>query len=424
MALQPNEVKTEHIAPGAVTTPKIADEAVTTAKIKDSAIKTEKIATGAVTGSKIGEGQIYGSKLRAGAVRAEKIAAGAIVTSKIGEAQVTASRLADKSVTTEKLASGAVTTEKIANASVTPAKLSFTPPAVARPITPPVATAEIGDAQVTPAKLSFIPVARPLVPPIVAAELAGDSVETDKIKDGAVTPAKLSFVPGVTRPLVPPVATDEIADGAVTEPKLAETALSNRLIAGYLQRQCLFLDEFLGAALDTRWVESGTPGGKIEAMFYQGRNVVTGPNSNDVYRLSFGGIVQILYSSNPYFSARLATSMGNVLMLFGLFYDIDHYIGFRANTSLSPNWFTVTRAGGVDVETDTNLAIGSTIRDYSFVIDGTHSAKFYIDGVLKATHATHIPAQRFEPIFEVKTIANAVKKIEINKMFVLMDKLT
>jgi hypothetical protein len=154
MTLQPNEVKTEHIANGAVTTPKIADESVTTAKLKDGAVKTEKIATGAVTGSKIGEAQIYGSKLRDGAVRSEKIAAGAVTTAKIGELQVTGSRLQDKAVTTEKLANNAVTTEKIANGSVTPAKLSFTPPSITRPITPPLSGVEIADGAVTKSKLA------------------------------------------------------------------------------------------------------------------------------------------------------------------------------------------------------------------------------------------------------------------------------
>jgi len=192
MSLLPNEVKTENIAAGAVTTPKIGDEQVTSAKLKNSAVTAEKLAPGAVTGSKIGDGQIYGSKLRDGAVRAEKIASGAVTTPKIGEQQVTSSRIKDGSISEEKIARNAVTTEKIANASVTPAKLSFTPPSVARPITPAVTTDEIGDAQVTPAKLSFVPLARPLVPPIAAAEIATDAVETAKIKDGAVTPAKAS----------------------------------------------------------------------------------------------------------------------------------------------------------------------------------------------------------------------------------------
>jgi hypothetical protein len=191
MALQPNEVKTEHIATGAVTTPKIADESVTTAKLKDGAVKTEKLATGAVTGSKIGEAQIYGSKLRDGAVRAEKIAAGAVTTSKIGELQVTTSRLQDKSVTTDKLASGAVTTEKIANASVTPAKLSFTPPSVARPITPPLSGVEIADGAVTEPKIGNAAVTWP------------------KIAAGSITPDKLIAV-------APPADTEVASFDAAT----------------------------------------------------------------------------------------------------------------------------------------------------------------------------------------------------------------
>jgi len=154
MSLQPNEVKTEHIATGAVTTPKIADEAVTTDKLKDGAVKTEKIATGAITGSKIGEAQIYGSKLRDGAVRSEKIAAGAVTTAKIGEAQVTGSRLQDNAVTTEKLSNNAVTRDKIVNGAVTLAKLAFVPPTIIRPILPPVSTGEIATGAITQTKLA------------------------------------------------------------------------------------------------------------------------------------------------------------------------------------------------------------------------------------------------------------------------------
>ncbi|MBI4834814.1 MAG: hypothetical protein HY811_08365 [Planctomycetes bacterium] len=187
MALNPGEVKTEHISTGAVTTPKIGELQVTSSKLQDGSVKTEKIATGAVTGSKIADGTVYGSKLRDGAVKAEKIAAGAVTTAKIGELQVTGSRLQDKAVTTEKIATGAVTTVKIANGSVTPAKLSFTPPSVARPLVPPLVAAELGTNCVEEDKIA--------AGAVISSKLAVNSVETDKIKDGAVTPAKLSFTP-------------------------------------------------------------------------------------------------------------------------------------------------------------------------------------------------------------------------------------
>ena len=176
MALQPNEVKTEHIANDAVTTPKIADEQVTSAKIKNSAVTAEKLAAGAVTGSKLSDNAVTGSKIRDGTVRSEKIAPGAIITAKIGELQVTSSRLQDKAVTTEKIAGSAVTTEKIANGAVTPAKLSFTPPSVARPITPPITTDEIGALQVTSFKLQ------------------DGAVTKEKIADASVSPAKLEAI--------------------------------------------------------------------------------------------------------------------------------------------------------------------------------------------------------------------------------------
>ena len=268
MALQPNEVKTEHIGNAAVTAPKIsigavgsnqlangsvittkiADEAVTTAKLKDSAIKTAKIAAGAITGSKIGDNQIYGSKLRDSAVRAEKIAAGAVTTAKIGELQVTGSRIQDRAVTTEKIANSAVTTPKIADGSVTPAKLSFTLPApggLARPITPPVATAEIADAAVTAVKIAANAVTKAKMADnsVGYLEIASQSLEPKGIKTLAGLPPAPGQVPvydesgpnywwfrwadPATRPLTPPLASAELGAGSVESDKIAANAVTS-----------------------------------------------------------------------------------------------------------------------------------------------------------------------------------------------------
>jgi len=437
MPLQPNEVKTEHIANGAVTRDKIGEKQVSSSRLKDACVTTEKLVTGAVVASKIADAQVTTAKIKDSAVDSSKLAADSVTTKKILDGAVKTEKLAFRAITTPKIAAGAVganqlatnsiTTEKIANASVTPAKLSFTPPAVARPITPPVATAEIGDAQVTPAKLSFIPVARPLVPPIVAAELAGDSVETDKIKDGAVTPAKLSFVPGVTRPLVPPVATDEIAAGAVTEPKLADDILVDRMIESLFKRRDIFYDSFERAVLGDNWAESGDVGGWSSFGISGLMELNTTPVINKAWRISFGGAIPLSIWDFPKMTVRSIYHSIEVALRIIIYKDADNYIGFRADTSISPNWQTVTRSGGVETVTYTGTPISpGMVPAYELKIDvvSETQVKFYIDNVLKATHTTNIPIATFEPLIEIKTLAPIMKTLWLYKVFILKDKRT
>ncbi|MBI4834073.1 MAG: hypothetical protein HY811_04540 [Planctomycetes bacterium] len=214
MALNPGEVKTENIASEAVTTPKIGELQVTSSKLQDGSVKTEKLATGAVTGSKLADNAVTGSKLRDGAVKSEKIAAGAITTSKIGELQVTGSRIQDKAITTEKIAGSAITTEKIANGSVTPAKLSFTPPAVARPLVPPLVAAELGTNCVEEDKIA--PNA------VTVTKIADNAIETAKIKNQAVTGAKVKdYDIGYTQIASNSINREKIINGEVTSDKLA-----------------------------------------------------------------------------------------------------------------------------------------------------------------------------------------------------------
>jgi hypothetical protein len=58
------------------------------------------------------------------------------------------------------------------------------------------------------------------------------------------------------------------------------------------------------------------------------------------------------------------------------------------------NWYAVTRSGGTETATDSGVLPSSTYRTFKIVVEdvaGTLTAKFYIDGTLKATHTTNIP---------------------------------
>jgi hypothetical protein len=58
------------------------------------------------------------------------------------------------------------------------------------------------------------------------------------------------------------------------------------------------------------------------------------------------------------------------------------------------NWYAVTRAASTETATDTGVLPDGTYRDFKIMVEdvgGTLTAKFWIDGTLKATHTTNIP---------------------------------
>jgi hypothetical protein len=307
MALQPNEVKTEHIANGAVTTPKIADGAITTPKLGQKIVTTEKIANAAVTAYKIGEQQVTTSRLKDAAVTSPKITNEAISTSKIAPLAITEEKIKSGAVVTEKIAAGAVTsnklqatsvtTDKIANGAVTPSKLSFTPPSVARPITPPVTAAELAAGSVETAKI-------------------GDGqVTRDKLQAASVTPAKLSAIDapadgetptynqaqakfewkpaggGISRPIVPPINTDEIADAAVQGSKLqSSSVITDKIAPGAVDAGRIAPD----AVTTPKIADGAVTVAKMEDRFTIAQNVLLFSN------LSNASVPNTLIDLSPY----------------------------------------------------------------------------------------------------------------------------
>ena len=72
---------------------------------------------------------------------------------------------------------------------------------------------------------------------------------------------------------------------------------------------------------------------------------------------------------------------------------------FKLDTASSANWKAVTRSGGSETSTDTGVANGGTVR--RFTIYATSSkVRFYIDGVLKATHTTNIDTALMYPVIQ------------------------
>lgn len=86
--------------------------------------------------------------------------------------------------------------------------------------------------------------------------------------------------------------------------------------------------------------------------------------------------------------------------------DLDRVVGFvsAANTLLpadgvffrnegtvDANWHTVTRAGAVETDTDTTIALGDTWKDLEIRVR-TGVVEFLIDGAIVATHDANVPS--------------------------------
>ena len=89
--------------------------------------------------------------------------------------------------------------------------------------------------------------------------------------------------------------------------------------------------------------------------------------------------------------------------------DATHYILFRLDTSVSGNWYTVTRDGGGETIVDTGVAAAGGWNEFKMDLVAANDLKFYIDTVLEDTRVANIPNTSCEPQVQVETL-NAVLK--------------
>jgi|GEM_PF-2197953 len=84
------------------------------------------------------------------------------------------------------------------------------------------------------------------------------------------------------------------------------------------------------------------------------------------------------------------------------------------------NWYAVTRAASTETTTDTGIAPSTTARVFRIEY-GTSSVKFYIDGVLKATHTTNIPTTNTDLDIYCHTTGANQKKLYIDYLKIWQD---
>ena len=80
--------------------------------------------------------------------------------------------------------------------------------------------------------------------------------------------------------------------------------------------------------------------------------------------------------------------------------DVNNGAYFRFTNS--GNWYAITRSSGVETSTDTGVANSTSWRKLTISTASDYgNIKFYIDGVLKATHTTNLPRGALSPRMQV-----------------------
>ena len=388
---------------------------------------TVTIAQGAITADKIVDGAVTHPKLAPGSVDSERVINESLKSEDIKDGEIKTPDVQDGAITTPKIADGAVTTQKL-EASIQ---------GIARPLTPGVDTDEIQNAKVTLAKLAPDSVDASKIKPgaVGASELAGNAVETVKVKDANITLAKMA-PDSIDNTVIKAntIRGTEIAAGAISTPELSTDAVEtvkvkDRNITGVkvaldgiiseniadgthkdISRRDIsngptFYDDFEGAALSSRWVQTAKAGGLVTLVDSEVR-IITGVGAFDYIHLGWGGkeLVQ-LSDAKPTFVVRaklLRDKFQDVIM--GLRFDDDNYIAFRMTETVGGvgTWDAVCRSGGAETVEDAQINANFVLREFKFVYVSDNQVDFYIDGIFRTSIFTNIPSTRkTEPHFYI-----------------------
>lgn len=435
----------------------------TTETIGDKSITPDKIDDKAVGTAQLGDDAVISEKIKDGTIRSEDLKDGEVKTADLGLASVTESKIADNSVTTYKIGYQAVTGSKIRDGTITTEK--FVSPPITRPITPPATTAEIGDGQITAPKMAADAIetvaikdnaiTSPKIAPdsILAGDIAANAIEgpeikagvvgTDKLSTDAVTPVKVDAIDApadgevlayddatetfewVPQPTVITKHTDltdkevagviDHADLSVTEPKLEADFLRK-----YLEGRQVFYDDFLGTVLDNRWAQSGETGGSAIISPRSKVLISTPATMNAYYRINWNGKRGIYVGKLPKFFAKVTPTGDPDLNVFvGLYKDVNNLIWFGYEPGVGFNWLARCISGGSVTTIDTGVPVDDTLVELLIDVVTTGEVKFYIDGVLKATINTDIPATSdVEPWLEVQALTAGVVSLTVDNVII------
>ncbi len=167
---------------------------------------------------------------------------------------------------------------------------------------------------------------------------------------------------------------------------------SNQIKSGPTDEKIYFFDDFLGSAFHGRiWtagVEAGSScsteglsGGQLRIRTDNATSALF--NWNNIYSIN---------SRNCEITFRIRREEETSITEIGL-NSADGQIRFKA--SQDDTWDAETNDDSTTT-TDTSIDANNVFRLHRIVV-GTTDVKFYIDGILKATHTENIPDGPFEP---------------------------
>lgn len=225
--------------------------------------------------------------------------------------------------------------------------------------------------------------------------------------------------------VVASIIADKIKDGEVTGSKITP---SRFILQDVILNTLFYLKQYVYTAFESAdgWVNGGDLGVSLGGSIIQ-----TGGTINTEKYISdeiFGAPNEVDYDNkNPYFQCALATSsITNQLIVFGVgglspAQDPRYGFGFRIeNGELQA---IVVKNNFVDYFVISGITL-TNINDYRAVMDSGNNIKYYVNGVLRATHSSGLPDVN-DPVlleFYIKNLEAANKALYLRYALFSQDR--
>ncbi|GAI49493.1 unnamed protein product, partial [marine sediment metagenome] len=209
------------------------------------------------------------------------------------------------------------------------------------------------------------------------------------------------------------------ANLSVTEPKLETDFLRK-----YLEGRQVFYDDFLGAVLDNRWAQSGDAGGSAVIDIRSKVAINTGIVDGDNWCINWNGKKGIYVGKFPKFYTRAEPGgvPTDIIVRIGLYKDADNLIEFFHERAVSDTWYARCISGSVQTNVDTLIPYANAPFEFYIDVVSAGEVKFWINGVLKATINTNIPATvDVEPQLSVEHITPGGGYLKVDNVIISVD---
>lgn len=181
-----------------------------------------------------------------------------------------------------------------------------------------------------------------------------------------------------------------------------------------------FVEFFIGKDIDTNvWLKGagvGTPVYQMSDVEDEGYEVTTSTASGDRSDLSHN-VIRVFSNTASEFiaNAKLVTAT-SISHLFGF---IDNTFALFANgvyvdcrDAASANFQITTYGSATGTSTDSTVVMDTSWHLHQ-IIQGSANAKYYIDGVLRVTKTTNLPAGKMQPFIKSGTTTTAIRTLRI-----------